>query len=216
MKSPLKMLTRGAAAGLALLVVMVAYAPPSLAAPSVTVSKTSGLSDGETITVTGSGFAPNMASIAVGQCKKGYTGPTDCNLQGGATFRTADASGKIATVTLKVATTFGGTDCTKVACVIGVAPLPTNATPAEVTANTADIAITFGAADTGTEASSDTSTATDTSDTATDTSTDASADLPKTGPTDSLPVILIGGSALILTGAGLLVIMPRRRRLEAR
>jgi LPXTG-motif cell wall-anchored protein len=213
MKSPLKMLTRGAAAGLALLVVMVAYAPPSLAAPSVTVSKTSGLSDGESITVTGSGFAPNMASIAVGQCKKGYTGPTDCNLQGGATFRTADASGKIATVTLKVATTFGGTDCTKVECVIGVAPLPTNATPAEVTANSADIPITFGAA--GAVAGTDTET--DTTDTATETDTaDAAADLPKTGPTDSLPVILIGGSALILTGAGLLVLMPRRRRLELR
>ena len=37
--------------------------------------------------------------------------PNDCNLAGGATFRNADATGSIGTVTLKVATSFGGIDC---------------------------------------------------------------------------------------------------------
>lgn len=205
---------RGLAAALALFVLTVVAAPPSFAAPSVTVSATTGLTDGQTVTVTGSGFDANLKGIAVGQCIEGFTGPTDCNLQGGATFRNADASGAIAEVTLKLAETFGTTDCTKVQCVIGVAPLPTNASDAVVAANTSVTKLTFGAAaeEETTAAAPTTSAAPTAAATTTTTEREAAADLPKTGPSDSLPVMLIGASALLLTGFGMLVAVPRRRR----
>lgn len=211
-------LLRGTAAALALFVVTVVAAPPSFAAPTVEVSATTGLSDGQTVTVTGSGFDADLKGIAVGQCKEGFVGPTDCNLQGGATFRNADASGAITSVTLKLAVTFGGTDCTKVQCVIGAAPLPTNASAAVVQANTAVIPLTFGAAEEepaetpGASVAPVATTAPAAPTEPTAPAAERAADLPKTGPSESLPVILIAGSALLLTGAGLLVLLPRRRR----
>ena len=109
-------------AALALLSLTVVWAPSASAAPKLTVSATSGLTDGQTITVSGVGFTADLKGIAVGQCKVGYAGPSDCNLQGGATFRNADGSGSIGTITLKLATSFGGIDCTTTDCVIAAAP----------------------------------------------------------------------------------------------
>lgn len=43
-------------------------AAPAWAAPTLTVSKTTGLTDGASVTVGGSGFTPNLKQIAVGQC----------------------------------------------------------------------------------------------------------------------------------------------------
>src|SRR5215510_2958463 len=81
---------------------------PALAAPTLHVSKTSGLADGEQITVYGTGFTASLQQIAIGQCIKNPVGPTDCNLSGGSQFTNADASGKTPTLTLKMAKTFGG------------------------------------------------------------------------------------------------------------
>lgn len=203
---------------LALLALTVVWAPSASAAPKLSVSATSGLTDGQTIQVSGTGFQPNLKGIAVGQCKVGYQGPSDCNLQGGATFRNADANGSIGQITLKLATSFGGIDCTTTDCVIAAAPLPSSADAATVSANTAVVPLTFGSTDTGADTSTDTSadTSTDTSaDTSTDTSADTSteaSDLPQTGAGDSLPVLVLAGSALLLTGAGLGLLVPRQRR----
>ena len=121
-------------------------AAPAYAAASLTVSKTTGLKDGDRVTVNGSGFSPNMKQIAVGQCKAGMKGPSDCNLAGGATFVNADASGKIPTVTLSVKEKFGSFDCTRIKCIIGAQILPQAGTPAEVAANTSIVEISFGGA----------------------------------------------------------------------
>lgn len=217
-------------AATAVLALTLVWAPSASAAPRMTVSQTTNLEDGQTITVSGVGFTPNLKGIAVGQCKTGYTGPNDCNLAGGATFRNADATGSIGTVTLKVATSFGGTDCTKIKCVIAAAPLPNSSTPEEIKANTVIIPITFGAPPAPeapqpsatptpeTPQASETPEST-TPESPTDTTTDAAtsapsagSDLPHTGPTDAIPVVVLGGTALLLSGLGLTLLLPMRRR----
>lgn len=138
--------SRAVLAVLCLMVLTVVEAPLSFAAPVLTVSATTGLKTGQSIVVEGVGFAPNLKGIAIGQCRADFTGPSDCNLAGGATFRNADASGSVGTITLKLAETFGDIDCTKEQCVIAAAPLPTTSGPEEVAANTATVPLTFGKA----------------------------------------------------------------------
>ena len=120
-------------------------AAPAWAAPTLTVSKTTGLTDGASVTVGGSGFTPNLKQIAVGQCIEEVKGPTDCNLAGGSQFVNADAAGKIPTVTLKLAQKFGTFDCTKRACVIAAQILPSGGNAGEIAANKASVKLTFGA-----------------------------------------------------------------------
>lgn len=204
-RSRVTLLSRGLAAIAALLVVVVT-APPSFAAPTLNVSATTGLTDGQIITISGSGFAPNLESIAIGQCKTGYVGPADCNTLGGAQFKNADASGNVASFTIKVAEKFGSTDCTKQQCVIAAAPLPTNADAAKIKANTYIVNISFGAAAAATPTAAAT---TQTTTQATDTST-----LPKTGAGDSMPVLMLGATALLAAGVGLMLLVPGRRRGE--
>jgi LPXTG-motif cell wall-anchored protein len=179
------------AAVVALFVVGVVTAPPSFAAPSLNVSAKDGLKDGQTVTISGGGFEPGLSNIAVGQCSEGYVGPADCNVQTGATFRTADGGGSIGEFTIVVKEKFGSTDCTVDKCVIAAAPLPTAADEATIAANEVIIPITFGeAAETPPE------------DGGGDDEGDEgeAGELPKTGLADAVPVIAI--SALLLLGLG--------------
>lgn len=202
-RSRVTLLSRGLAVVAALLVVVVT-APPSFAAPTLNVSATTGLTDGQIITISGSGFAANMQSIAIGQCKTGYVGPADCNTLGGAQFKNADASGKVASFTIKVAEKFGSTDCTKQQCVIAAAPLPTNTDAATIKANTYVVNISFAAAASATPTAATTATSAPS-----DTST-----LPKTGAGDSMPVLMLGATALLAGGIGVMLLVPGRRRGE--
>jgi hypothetical protein len=202
-RSRVTLLSRGLAAVAALLVVIVT-APPSFAAPTLNVSATTGLTDGQIITISGSGFAANMQSIAIGQCKTGYVGPADCNTLGGAQFKNADASGNVASFTIKVAEKFGSTDCTEQQCVIAAAPLPTNTDEAAIKANTYVVDISFGAAASAAPTA-----------TASTQPTDTSA-LPKTGAGDSMPVLMLGATALLAGGIGVMLLVPGRRRGEHR
>lgn len=199
-------------AAVAALVVVLVTAPPSFAAPTLKISQTDGLADGQTVTIAGSGFEPNLNSIAIGQCIDGYVGPADCNTLGGAVFKNADAQGNVASFQIKVSQVFGAHDCTKVQCVIAGSPLPTNADESTIKANTYITNISFGsaAAEPSQTASSDASTTTDTTTDTTD-----SAALPKTGAGDSVPVLLLGASALLAAGVGLVLLVPGRRRGEA-
>lgn len=194
----LRILTRGAAAALALgLVTLVAA--PAFAAPSLNVSQLTGLTDGQKVTISGSGFEPNLPSIAIGQCVEGYTGPSDCNTAGGATFRNADASGNVASFTITVKEVFGSVDCTQVQCMIAAAPLPNAADAATVSANTVELMISFGAPE-----------PTETPTTAPATG-DNEETLPQTGAGDSVPVLLLGATAMLAIGAGLMLLVPSRR-----
>ncbi|MDG6103626.1 LPXTG cell wall anchor domain-containing protein [Dactylosporangium aurantiacum] len=176
-------------------------AAPAWAAPTLTVSKTTGLTDGASVTVGGSGFTPNLKQIAVGQCIEEVKGPTDCNLAGGSQFVNADAAGKLPTVTLKLAQKFGTFDCTKRTCVIAAQILPSGGNAGDIAANKASVKLTFGAAAQATTQAAQATTA----------AAEATA-LPKTGPGDEPFVVVLAGSALLTVGVGLLVILPARRR----
>ena len=123
---------------------VVAAPPAAFAAPTLTVSATTGLTDKQQVIVNGSGFTPNLKQIAVGQCVAGFKGPTDCNLSGGAAFVNADGSGKLPTVTLKLAQKFGAFDCTKRECVVAAQILPTSGNADQVEANKVSVTLTFG------------------------------------------------------------------------
>lgn len=202
MKNPLRPLTRGlAVVGALLLVTLVAA--PAFAAPSLNVSQLTGLTDGQKITISGSGFEPNLSSIAIGQCVEGYTGPADCNTATGATFKNADASGNVAPFEITVKEVFGSTDCTKVQCMIAAAPLPNATDAATVAANTVELNISFGAPE---PAPSETAT-TDPAP-----SDDDQETLPQTGAGDSIPAILLAATAMLAIGAGLVLLVPGRQK----
>ncbi|MEV6300000.1 neocarzinostatin apoprotein domain-containing protein [Actinoplanes sp. NPDC051861] len=177
---------------------------PAVAAPKLTVSKTSGLKDGDTVTVSGSGFTPNLKNIALGQCIKNPQTSTDCNLAGGAVFVNADSSGKTSKISLKLATTFDDHKCGTNGCVIAAQILPSAAEPAVVAANKAQVPITFTSSG-GTTASPKTSTTTAAAATADEA-------LPKTGPGLEWATMALIGSAFLLPGMGLLAMLPARRR----
>ncbi|MEU8804556.1 neocarzinostatin apoprotein domain-containing protein [Spirillospora sp. NPDC048819] len=121
-----------------------APAAPAGDGPALQVSKFTDLTEGEQITVSGTGYRPGLKSVAVGLCKEGYTnGLKDCDLGGGATFVNIDDKGGFTGVTLKARSKFNGIDCAARQCVIGAAPLPTTNPPAVVKANTAVVRVGF-------------------------------------------------------------------------
>lgn len=189
-----KTLVKALAAALALFVLTIVSAPPSLAAPKVQISAFDGLSDGQKITVSGSGFQANLSQIAVGLCKEGYKGPADCYLPG-ATFRTADGNGSIGSFQITVMQKFGTTDCKVDKCVIGIGPLPGKADAATIAANAHNQPVTFGAPPAKAPVDD-----TQADDTAAD---DAASELPKTGAGDLLPIVIIGAGVFMVLGAGL-------------
>ncbi|GAA4368204.1 neocarzinostatin apoprotein domain-containing protein [Nocardioides caricicola] len=202
MKNPLRPLMRGlAVVGALLLVTLVAA--PAFAAPTLNVSQLTGLTDGQTVTVSGSGFEPNLPSIAIGQCIEGYSGPSDCNTAGGATFRNADANGNVASFTITVKEVFGGHDCTQITCMIAAAPLPNATDEATIAANTVELAISFGAPE---PAPSQTPT-TEPAPTGS-----GQEGLPQTGAGDSIPAILLAATAMLAIGAGVVLLVPGRQK----
>ncbi|WP_040796355.1 neocarzinostatin apoprotein domain-containing protein [Nocardia higoensis] len=63
------------------------------AAPSLWVSQTSGVSAGQTVSVSLSGITADLGSVAIGQCKSSVSSVGDCNLAGGLLGK-ADGAGK--------------------------------------------------------------------------------------------------------------------------
>ncbi len=200
---------------------LILAAAPGYAAPTLQVSATSKLTDGQTITISGAGFAPNLSNIAIGQCVKGYTGPADCNTSGGATFKNADASGKVSSFTIVVKEKFGTHDCTKEECVIAGAPLPTSSDAATVKANTYVVPIYFGDAGPAPTAAPTSAApappAATTMATGLSTTSAATVTTPVT-PTDAngaAGFLLLGAGALIAGGVGIMLLVPRRDRTGA-
>lgn len=121
---------------------------PALAAPdegkaAIRLSKSTGITDGDTIKVTGTGFKPGLKQIAVGLCIEGYTnGLKHCDLEGGATFVNADAQGRLPEVTLTVSTKFLEYDCLTRQCVVGAGPIP--GTVPDSIAKTNSVAVRLG------------------------------------------------------------------------
>ncbi|WP_162598767.1 neocarzinostatin apoprotein domain-containing protein [Nocardioides gilvus] len=200
MKKTKTLWTRALAGAVALLFVTFLSAPPAFAAATIEVSQLEGLKDGQSVTISGAGFSPGMKEIAVGQCVEGANGPSMCNIATGATFKDADGSGNIASLTIVVKEKFGSYDCTTQQCTIGAQPLPGTASDAEVAANTVYHNISFGdvaAAPAAEEAPAAAPAA-------------AGEELPKTGPGQEIALALVLGTLMLLLGGATLWFMPRR------
>ncbi|MFB8275932.1 GPS-CTERM domain-containing protein [Nocardia colli] len=121
--------------------------PPTATADGpaeILVSTTADLTDGQRITVQGSGFRAGLAAVAVGMCKQGFSnGLKDCDLDGGATFVNIGGDGTFGPLTLTAHHRFHDIDCTEQQCVIAAAPLPGTEPPATITANSAAVSVIF-------------------------------------------------------------------------
>ncbi|MFD6159840.1 neocarzinostatin apoprotein domain-containing protein [Nocardia sp. NPDC060256] len=108
------------------------------------VGATTELTDGQRVTVSGSGFRAGLAAVAVGMCRQGFSnGLKDCDLDGGATFVNIGADGTFGPLTLVAHHRFHNIDCTERQCVIAAAPLPGTEPPAVIAANSAAVQIVF-------------------------------------------------------------------------
>ncbi|MGW4247758.1 neocarzinostatin apoprotein domain-containing protein [Nocardia sp. NPDC004722] len=116
--------TRGGAVLTGLTALALFGGATSAQAASVDVSQSWGVSAGQTVSVSVSGLTPNLASVAVGQCKAQISGPSDCNL-GGSLLGTADAQGNWSGGGITLVSSVGGVDCTAAAgaCTISVTSL---------------------------------------------------------------------------------------------
>ncbi|MEV6773878.1 neocarzinostatin apoprotein domain-containing protein [Nocardia sp. NPDC051030] len=111
---------------------------------TITISATTDLTEGQRITVNGSGFRPGLAAVAVGLCKQGFTsGIKHCDLDGGATFVNISGDGTLPTVTLTAHQRFRDIDCAQQQCVVAAAPLPGSEPNDIIDANSAEVLITF-------------------------------------------------------------------------
>lgn len=119
---------RAAALGAAAVVTVLAGSPTATAEATLQVSESSGLSAGQTITVTLAGLPPNLPTVAVGQCKPQITLPTDCNLSGSRMGK-SDAQGvwqpNNGDTTIVLVDSVGGTNCLSApgACTVAVTSL---------------------------------------------------------------------------------------------
>jgi hypothetical protein len=174
------------------------------------VSQTTGLSDGQSVTVSGSGFTPGLTQIAVGQCITPFTGPAHCHLAGGATFVNADDSGNLPSVTLKLDERFGDHDCTARQCVVAAQILPNAAEPDVVAANRAEVTISFGQPGSSDDGGGSSGGSTDSGTNAGNAAT--GGNLPNTGPAEEVALLGLWSTALLLLGMAALVGVPRVRR----
>jgi hypothetical protein len=98
----------------------VVFGPPALAAsPSITVSPATGLSDGQSVTVHGTGYTPNVHTINVVECPVSGASQNACDLTGGDAqlLQPADATGSF-TVHMPVRSKLGSVNCGVAACMI--------------------------------------------------------------------------------------------------
>ncbi|MBF6331175.1 neocarzinostatin apoprotein domain-containing protein [Nocardia transvalensis] len=109
-------------------IALVTAAPLAAAAPTLHPSTTDAVSVGQVITVTLDGLPPNLAQVAVGQCKPRIMAPGDCNLTG-SVLGNADAQGVWRSMsgnnTVTLVASVGGVDCTAAsgACTLAVTSL---------------------------------------------------------------------------------------------
>lgn len=102
--------------------------------PVVTAQPATGLVDGQSIQVSGSGFGPSV-SVAVGECESGATTADQCSVSGATVVTTASDGTFTTPFTVSRTIDVGGSsiDCSQAgACVIGAGELPALTTFATV------------------------------------------------------------------------------------
>jgi hypothetical protein len=98
---------------------LVSAGTASAASQAVTVMPATGLTDGQTVTVSGTGWTPNTGQLMIVQCPAQGASQNTCNIAGGKLFQKADGQGRFS-VQMTVKISFGSTDCAKVQCQIAV------------------------------------------------------------------------------------------------
>ncbi|MCX5009047.1 neocarzinostatin apoprotein domain-containing protein [Streptomyces sp. NBC_00638] len=215
------------AAALAAVVAVCSAATPAAAAATLTVSKTTGLAPGDTVTVSAKGLSPSQAFVPLGLCKPDPTGPTDCDTATALIGKT-DSSGvwhlsssNATSARLKILAKAGGADCTSKAgaCVVAVFISASN--------ELAQVPLTVSASGSGspspsTSASPSASGSASTSGGSTSGSSGSTSgdsgsasgsteSLPQTGSVDGVAVALLAGGTLLMGGASFLLLIRRRR-----
>ncbi|MEU5882477.1 neocarzinostatin apoprotein domain-containing protein [Spirillospora sp. NPDC047279] len=210
----------GAIGALAILAAVPMATAADAAAPSLKVSKTTGLKSGDKITVSASGFTKDGQG-PLGLCKPPAAGLDDCELSAPNAYMGTISGGKWSyqgktSVQVTIKSEVKGVDCTSKAgaCVVAVTMLGGSA--ADRAANTKIVPLTIvtgtgGGDDDGGDGGDDGGTGTDGSGTG----TDNNGDLPNTGSPDGVPTYALVASALVLGGGAALLIIPRRRRRES-
>ncbi|MFD9466295.1 neocarzinostatin apoprotein domain-containing protein [Streptomyces sp. NPDC060027] len=220
------------AAALAAVLAVCPAATPAAAAATLTVSKTTGLAPGDTVTVSAKGLSPSQAFVPLGLCKPDPTGPTDCDTATALIGKTDSSgvwhlsSGNATSARLKILAKAGGADCTSKAgaCVVAVFISASN--------ELAQVPLTVGASGSGsgspspsTSASPSASGSASTSGGSTSGSSGSSGStsgdsgsasgstesLPQTGSVDGVAVALLAGGTLLMGGASFLLLVRRRR-----
>ena len=230
-------LRRLAAAGAGAIAVLALAAAPAQAAAGITVDPKGPYTNGATVTVSGTGFAPG-STVVVGECK-GTTAPAspqDCadESTGALVYTTADATGAVkATLTLVVGpiregVTCSGSGCSIVAFALGdptaVAVAPFGTSGAQAT-SVPSVSPTSGGSST-----SPTATPSATSPSATPSATTAppprtnaavppgrrpgsNGSLAHTGPQEAVTIALV---ALVVGQLGLVLLVRALRRPRPR
>jgi hypothetical protein len=87
------------------------------ATPSISVSPSTGLSNGQTVTVHITGFTPGANNINIVECPVSGASQNACDVTDAKLFQTVDSSGS-KTVQMTVRAKLGSVDCTVAACMI--------------------------------------------------------------------------------------------------
>jgi hypothetical protein len=91
--------------------------PAFAASPSITVSPSTGLTNGQTVTVHGTGYTANVKTINVVECPVSGASQNACDITDAKLFQSTDASGSF-TVQMSVKSKLGTVDCAPAACMI--------------------------------------------------------------------------------------------------
>jgi LPXTG-motif cell wall-anchored protein len=214
------------AAALAAVAAVCSAATPAAAAGTLTVSRTTGLAPGDTVTVSAKGLSPSQAFVPLGMCKPDPTGPTDCDTATALVGKTDGSgvwhlsSGNATSAALKISAKAGGADCTSKAgaCVVAVF---ISATDELVQVPLTVSATGSGSPSPGSSASPSASGTTSTSGGSTSGSSSGdsgsgsasgsgSESLPQTGSVDGVAVGLLAGGTLLMGGAAFLILVRRK------
>lgn len=228
MRTALCRSTALACAGAVAFATAVLTAPTASAAGVLTVSKTTGLAVGDTVTVSAKGLSASQGFAPLGLCKPTPAGPTDCETSADSAYiGKTDGSGvwhaasdNATSVKITIKAKAGGASCTQApgACVIAVFITATKEmvqVPLTVTAGGGTPSTSPSPSATASSTGSGGGSAASgggSSDTSAGGASGGGDSLAHTGSIDGIPVGLLAAGTLVLCGGSALLLMPRRRR----
>jgi len=174
------------------------------ATPTISVLPSTGLTKGQTVTITGSGFTPG-SSVGVSLCDDPFVDGTSCDFSTAQIGR-SDSAGAF-TLSYQLVDTINGHTCVPTGCLLGAANLNVD----NEFANRVSLSFGTGSAPTPTPTPEPPPTAP--GPTTPGAGPDSPTTLANTGQSDSLPFLALAGFALVTIGAALTVAARRARAL---